>query len=144
MYDELVKRLNAYSAEHECHGGITAEAADAIEKLSQRVEDLEAMREISPETEYAIDKHADNLISHMEELTSGLKDKPHWIPVAERLPEKRKWVLCRCEADIIEVLRWENNEWYHVPMHVYYPSFVTHWMPLPSTDGLPQPPKEEA
>ena len=33
MYDELVKRLNAYSAEHECHGGITAEAADAIEEL---------------------------------------------------------------------------------------------------------------
>ena len=26
--DELVKRLNAYSAEHEKHGGITAEAAD--------------------------------------------------------------------------------------------------------------------
>ena len=25
MYDELVKRLNAYSAEHENHGGITAE-----------------------------------------------------------------------------------------------------------------------
>ena len=33
MYDELVKRLNAYSAEHENHGGITAEAADAIEEL---------------------------------------------------------------------------------------------------------------
>lgn len=33
--DELVKRLNAYSAEHENHGGITAEAADAIEELSK-------------------------------------------------------------------------------------------------------------
>lgn len=33
MYEELVKRLNAYSAEHEYHGGITAEAADAIEEL---------------------------------------------------------------------------------------------------------------
>lgn len=64
--------------------------------------------------------------------------KPRWVSVTERLPEKRKWVLCRCEASIIEVLRWENNEWYHDPMHVYYPSFVTHWMPLP------EPPKEEA
>lgn len=33
MYEELVKRLNAYSAEHEYHGGITAEAADVIEQL---------------------------------------------------------------------------------------------------------------
>lgn len=30
---ELIERLNAYSAEHEHHGGITAEAADAIETL---------------------------------------------------------------------------------------------------------------
>lgn len=64
-------------------------------------------------------------------------ERPHWISMTERLPEKRKWVLCRCEANIIEVLRWENDEWYHYPMHVYYPSFVTHWMPLP------EPPKEE-
>ena len=21
-------------------------------------------------------------------------ERPHWIPVTERLPEKRKWVLC--------------------------------------------------
>lgn len=37
MNEELVKRLNAYSAEHEHHGGITAEAADAIEELSKRI-----------------------------------------------------------------------------------------------------------
>lgn len=60
-----------------------------------------------------------------------------WIPVTERLPEKRKWVLCRCEDNIHEVLRWENNEWYHDPKHVYFSDFVTHWMPLP------EPPKEE-
>ena len=32
-YKELIERLNAYSAEHQCHGGITAEAADAIKTL---------------------------------------------------------------------------------------------------------------
>lgn len=37
MYDNLVQRLNAYSAEHEYHGGITAEAVDAIQELSKRV-----------------------------------------------------------------------------------------------------------
>lgn len=79
---------------------------------------------------YLMEEAADAI----EELEAAV---PTWIPVTERLPKKRKWVLCRCEADIIEVLRWENNEWYHDPMHVYYPSFVTHWMPLP------EPPKEE-
>ena len=66
----------------------------------------------------------------------GKQDAVRWIPVTERLPDKRKWVLCRCEANIIEVLRWENNEWYHDPMHVYYSSFVTHWM------QLPEPPRD--
>lgn len=33
MYEDLIKRLNVYSAEHQKHGGITAEAADAIEEL---------------------------------------------------------------------------------------------------------------
>lgn len=60
-----------------------------------------------------------------------------WIPVTERLPEKRKWVLCFCQANIIDVLRFENAEWYHDPTHVYMFEFVTHWMPLPG------PPKEE-
>ncbi len=38
MYDDLIRRLNEYSAEHENHGGITAEAADAIEELSAKYE----------------------------------------------------------------------------------------------------------
>jgi len=29
-YTDLIKRLNEYSAEHEMHGGITAEAADVV------------------------------------------------------------------------------------------------------------------
>lgn len=32
-YKELIERLNAYSAKHQRHGGITAEAADTIETL---------------------------------------------------------------------------------------------------------------
>lgn len=62
---------------------------------------------------------------------------PRWIPVKDRLPEKRKWVLCFCQANIIDVLRYENAEWHHDPTHVYMFEFVTHWMPLP------EPPKEE-
>ena len=38
MHEDLVKRLNAYSAEHQKHGGITAEAADAIEELKEKTQ----------------------------------------------------------------------------------------------------------
>lgn len=43
MFEELVKRLNEYSAKHEKHGGITAEAADAIEALSKELMDLKML-----------------------------------------------------------------------------------------------------
>lgn len=43
-YADLIKRLNEYSAEHEMHGGITAEAADAIEELCREIDtDNDAM-----------------------------------------------------------------------------------------------------
>lgn len=32
-YNDLVKRLNKYSATYQNHGGITAEASDAIKEL---------------------------------------------------------------------------------------------------------------
>ena len=106
MYEELIKSLREapsdwYDAE------LHYEAADAIEDL-----------------EFACNRYEKDY----KALCAYL---PKWIPVKERLPEKRKWVLCRCEANITEVLRYENNEWYHDPRHVYYFDFVTHWMPLP-------------
>lgn len=52
-YRELIERLNAYSAEHQCHKGITAEAADAIENLlaerDAAVEDLHRMHTLCTE-----------------------------------------------------------------------------------------------
>ena len=79
----------------------------------------------------------DHALQSIKSIPTADVQPVKWISVTERWPVKRKWVLCRCEANIIEVLRWENNEWYHDPKHVYYPSFVTHWMPLP------EPPKGE-
>lgn len=120
MYEELVKELRKES----CGAKTTTwwRAADAIEELSATVAGFEATTDVEFVKEGGHER---------------IRFVPKWIPVTERLPDKRKWVLCRCEANIIEVLRRENNEWYHDPMHVYYPSFVTHWMPLPT------PPKEE-
>lgn len=112
MYEKLVKELR--NTERICRdrmdGEVMLKAADAIEKLANW---------------WSMAKTLGDMVT------------PKWIPVTERLPEKRKWVLCWCVSDTQEVLRWENNEWYHDPMHVYFYDFVTHWMPLP------MPPKEE-
>ena len=40
MYENLVVRLNEYSGERECHGGITAEAADAIKHQNELIKAL--------------------------------------------------------------------------------------------------------
>lgn len=46
-YKGLIDRLNAYSAKYQCHGGITAEAADAIKTiLAERDAALEELRGI--------------------------------------------------------------------------------------------------
>ena len=67
----------------------------------------------------------------------NIEPAQRWIPVTERMPEGRAWVLCKCRANIHEVLSWRDGEWYHDPQHRYMSGFVTHWMPLP------EPPKEE-
>ena len=122
MYEELGKRLRKRAV------NLKEKFTKNAELLAELTEAADAIEELQYDLDIAV----------RAEAAATEACKPRWIPVTERLPEKRKWVLCRCEANIIEVLRWENNEWYHDPMHVYYPSFVTHWMPLP------EPPKEEA
>lgn len=58
-----------------------------------------------------------------------------WIPVTERLPGRER-VLCKCRANIYEVLSLRDGSWYHDSQHQYMSGFVTHWMPLP------EPPEE--
>ena len=52
---ELVERLNAYSAQHQNHGGITAEAADRIEQLraeltNERIDNTNLIGELATVT----------------------------------------------------------------------------------------------
>ena len=56
-----------------------------------------------------------------------------WIPVSEKLPEVREWVLCQCRAGIMDVLRLtEDGDWNKNYPHAGYMSgFVIAWMPLP-------------
>lgn len=58
-----------------------------------------------------------------------------WIPVSERLPERRRCVLCRLSyPDIEEII--VENQYYGNGMWMEESEAVTHWMPLP------EPPEE--
>lgn len=150
MYDELIRQFRDKAERNRIEGkpGLARDythAADAIGELWREVKKYRKQHSVIPAAD-AIEKLSMKL--HGDEAAiAGMKreiermvvaGKPRWIPVTERLPEKRKWVLCKCQANIVEVLRFENAEWYHDPAHVYMFEFVTHWMPLP------EPPKEEA
>ena len=130
MYDELIAALR-FCDNGECDGcckyikgkgtecyTLLRDAADAIEELSKQVE-------LEHQSGFADGQIAAN------------RKKLRWIPVTERLPG-REWVLCKCRANIHEVLSLRDGYWYHDPQHQYMSGFVTHWMPLP------EPPKEEA
>ena len=63
-----------------------------------------------------------------------------WISVEDELPEVGRYVVCIAKRNPFSgfmpmVARIEKNGWVN-PMTEQYISEVTHWMPLPSTEGL--------
>ena len=63
-----------------------------------------------------------------------------WISVKDRLPEAGGYVICIAKRNpfsrfIPMVARIEKNGWVN-PITEQYISEVTHWMPMPSTEGL--------
>ena len=63
-----------------------------------------------------------------------------WISVDDRLPEAGEYVVCIAKRNpfsrfMTMVARIEKNGWAN-PITEQYISEVTHWMPLPSTEGL--------
>ena len=130
MYEELVNKIRVLTEQDTRIGLKTQEeAADAIEELQKQVEDYECRLEISPEAEYAIDKHCNDIISRMDKLIKGLDDKPRWISVEERLPEKNGKTLVYDLRFGIGSAFFCYDSWDDMDN-------VTHWMPLP------EPPKE--
>ena len=120
--DELVKRLRS-------------EAIYLPEKFSKNAELLDVLMKAAD----AIEELRKQVASCSKSVASCSK----WIGVEERLPEEHVRVLIinddgkmmigeRAEDDwwykyfAYDVDRWDENEQGH----------VTHWMPLPSTEGL--------
>ena len=63
-----------------------------------------------------------------------------WISVKDRLPEAGRYVVCIAKRNPFSrfmpmVARIDKNCWEN-PITEQYISEVTHWMPLPSTEGL--------
>ena len=73
---------------------------------------------------------------NFDEIREALATVPSadaWIPISEKLPEVRQWVLCQCRAGIMDVLRLTaDGSWYKgYPNAEYMGGFVVAWMPLP-------------
>ena len=129
MYDDLAKRLrDAAKMSYALAVLLPHSEGNAMAKLHNKAAD--AIEELSRAQEQWIE----------QERNALLKSIPKWIPVTERLPEEYVNVLCHLRSldwqseyysidHLMEDGQWWKaaNSWKHE---------VTHWMPLPSTEGL--------
>lgn len=82
--------------------------------------------------------------AYCDGFEAGVKSaKPRWIPVTERLPfaeyGESDDVLTVNSLGVMRVANWDGGNWKHpngnlISSIVIFP--ITHWMPLPSTEGL--------
>ena len=103
---------------------------DVREKLIDLI--LDAKR-TEPETGRFTEYLADHLVSNGVTVQE-------WISVYDELPEVGGYVVCIAKRNPFSrfmpmVARIEKNGWVN-PITEQYISEVTHWMPLPSTEGL--------
>ena len=102
----------------------------------------ELVKRLRSEAVYLPEKFSKNaeLLDVLMKAADAIEElsKPRWIPVTERLPEVRVWVLCYCRANSFDVFRMtDEGHWQYGNRSIYMKGYVTHWMPLP------EPPKEE-
>ena len=90
-----------------------------------------------------LEKDALALIEHLEsERDAALAKVPKWISVKERLPVKQYRVIVRTGHNLVTT-GWRSyhvdvkgGELWEVDEAHNYRNDVTHWMPLPSVEGL--------
>ena len=121
MYDELVKRLREHNGW--ALNETLDQAADAIEELSRENE---------------------SLAKSVNEASEILRKR--WIPVTERLPEEKTYVLILFDTiagkmqGVCFLYKDDDGHncwtWLDRLGKNLFDIQPTHWMPLPSTDGL--------
>jgi len=67
--------------------------------------------------------------------------QPKWISVKERLPEfERRVLVMNGHGDVFILAFWRKTEnkwsWVDDAGHFKHYNNITHWMPLPSTEGI--------
>lgn len=137
MFEDLVKRLRTirpedYDNPMDFAFGVQqamCESADAIEKLSKKVEEWQ-----------------EEACKWNNEYYNLLDNTPDWIPMTERPPEEElAFYQCYTDAGMVVQCLWTNNrtglgplgEWGWRFTDVPPRQKVTHWM------LLPEPPKEK-
>ena len=79
-------------------------AYEDTELTPEEINDLASMREISPEAEYAINKHADNIIERLDKLLHQTDDDARLRELAEADKDGRLVVLpCKVGDTVYEV-----------------------------------------
>ena len=130
MYEELIHKLRCESCVPYVTMKTMQEAADAIEELSATVAGYEATTDVE-------------FVKEDGHYRSRFVQK--WIPVTERLPDCKCHVLVTDgkfvgEAAFFPEAIWHSNYFpptFSDPVEEYEDyRGVTHWMPLPSTEGL--------
>ena len=140
MYDELINLLRrcgkqkCKNCEYEhvlgCVTKMNEKAADAIEELSMKLHGDEA-----------------TILGMKREIERMVVNGTHsWIPVAERLPKEKTYVLILADTiagkmEKVSFLYKDSegrNCWTALDVYGKNPFDwqPTHWMPLPSTEGL--------
>jgi hypothetical protein len=139
---KIIETLQIYSEDfiaYKLDGGFANAVTEAVSLLISQGEQIADLQNELRDERYRHDRYVDFELAEAEELRKA-REAQRWIPVAERLPEPWKWVLCYCRAGIIETLRYDDlmGDWDTPhPSRCYMKGFVTHWM------QLPDPPKEE-
>ena len=130
MYDELIRRLRNRRICIQQTGSLEdfpllCEAANAIEELSK---DLERSKEWAGFWE----EEANRANEKIAQYVLAVANKPKWIPVTERLPQKTQRCIVVSKCGEIAFAIFKDGRF----TYPYFTGKATHWMPLP------QPPKD--
>ena len=69
----------------------------------------------------------------------AVDEMPRWISVEERLPEKGVFVVVyygNFIGNLMDVYMWDGECWRSSTGYLEDAENITHWMPLPSTEGI--------